>query len=291
LVKKTWDVLAKNWKGLVVVALVPSAAAFVIGLVAAILGAIAVGVGAAGGINAAVIVIVGLIVLVAVVGMMYVGAWGSAALVVAVRETVGGGDIKVGDVLGKAKPLIWKYVWVMFIVSMVVSGGAMFLIVPAFIFSIWFFAAGYVVVEEGLGGMMALMKSKAYVSGHGLAVLGRMLVGMLILMGVGLVVGVVSLIPLVGWVVNILANVLLAPAVVIFSYLVFADLKKMAPVELQNARPVGGKKYIVIALVGIIIPILLIVATFVLVAVNPVKQLQKASQYKNEQIMNEFSNI
>jgi hypothetical protein len=282
LIKKTWEVFSKNWKGLVLVSLVPTLVSLAVGVVFAIFGAVGMGIGAMGGLGvpvAAVMVVLGILVL---VGVIYVGAWGAVAMVAAAKEAIDGQVVKVKETYGKAKPLVWKYVWVMFLVSMVVSGGWLLLLVPGIVFGIWFFAAQFVVVDEGLGGMAAMMKSKAYVKGHAAGVFGRMFVFGLLMMGVYIVVSLVSLVPVLGWVVSTVANVGLVPATVVFMYLLYLEVKKLAP---ETVVPEKGGVYVAIGCLGLLVPILLIIATVVLVAINPAAQIKKASQYRNVQLM------
>lgn len=121
--------------------------------------------------------------------------WSQISLLYAIKDR----DEKIG--IDESFRRGWKklssFVWMTALVGLVIMGGCMLFIIPALIFSIWFAFAYYILVNENIGGMNALMKSKAYVQGHWWSVLWRLLIitGCCIVLGIalGTIAGIVAL--------------------------------------------------------------------------------------------------
>jgi len=132
----------------------------------------------------------------------------------------------------------------------IVAGGYLLFIVPGVIFTIWFIFSQYILVTENIGGMDALLKSKAYVKDRWFDILIRFLVIWAIATGVGLV-------PLLG----IIFSFLIAPFSMIYSYLIFEDLKALNPEPLDYPKTTKEKlTWIGIASLGYIVLPLMIIA-------------------------------
>ncbi len=88
-----------------------------------------------------------------------------------------------------AYPRIASFAWLM-ILQVVVSGfGLILLIIPGLIFMTWFSLSPVIFFTENLRGKKAMDASRSYVSGHGLAVFGRLALFMFLLQGSYFIIG------------------------------------------------------------------------------------------------------
>lgn len=76
----------------------------------------------------------------------------------------------------KGFKILTLYLWVATLKALIIFAGFILLIIPGFIFSIWFSLAGYILIFEQKRGMSALWRSKDLVSGKFWKVLWRFLV-------------------------------------------------------------------------------------------------------------------
>ncbi|MFA5249685.1 MAG: hypothetical protein WC397_04100 [Candidatus Paceibacterota bacterium] len=90
--------------------------------------------------------------------------WGQIALIYAIKDSQE--RIGVNESLRRAWPKIVSFWWVGLLSGFIVLGGLFLFIIPGIIFSFWFMFAIYVLVDENIGGMGALLKSKAYAQGQ-----------------------------------------------------------------------------------------------------------------------------
>jgi len=115
----------------------------------------------------------------------------------------------------------YKKTWKLFVITLVfgliVSFGAILLVIPALIFSVWYMFSVLLVLDKNMKIGEALKQSKMMVKGKFWAVLGRSLVFGLF----GFVIGfVVAFIPYAG---SIIVS-FLAPLFILPSYLLYRDL-------------------------------------------------------------------
>jgi hypothetical protein len=103
----------------------------------------------------------------------------------------------------------WKNLWVFSLLSVLVFltvfGGTILLIIPGIVFAIWFSFSKLVFVNEKLGIVDSMKKSRGLVKGRFWAVMGR-----LIVFGVfsGLAGFVISTVPYVGGIISALSRAL-----------------------------------------------------------------------------------
>jgi hypothetical protein len=99
--------------------------------------------------------------------------WSYAALICAIRDS----QAKIGttEAFRRAWPKIIPLSWTFLLVFLICEMGFIFFIIPGIIFYIWFILASYIPMNENIGGLNALLKSKAYVQGHWWNVLGKAL--------------------------------------------------------------------------------------------------------------------
>lgn len=86
---------------------------------------------------------------------------------------------------------IWAWLWIATLVFCVVLGGSLLLLIPGLIASVYLMFVLYVYIDEGARGMQALHRSRELVYGNFWAVVGRFVVLLLIMFGIGLVFGLV----------------------------------------------------------------------------------------------------
>lgn len=121
---------------------------------------------------------------------MYLGV----VTIIVSLKAVRGESLTVQEVLVKDWKMIWPYVLVSLLYSLVVIFGTILLIVPGVIFGLMYFLSTYLVVDQGLGVIESMKESKRLTGGKrgklfliGLTSLGINILGMLCL-GVGVIV-------------------------------------------------------------------------------------------------------
>ncbi|BCR05307.1 membrane protein [Desulfuromonas versatilis] len=123
-------------------------------------------------------------------------------------------DLGVREALGYGIQNFRSFLWVFTLAGFILCGGYLAFILPGLLFTVWFVFAQFVLAHDDVRGMEALLKSRAYVRGHGWGVCGRLLL-------LGVLGTVVSLIPIVG----LLASLLLGPFTLIYYHEIFRDLR------------------------------------------------------------------
>lgn len=136
--------------------------------------------------------------------------WGLAGLVFAVADE----RLGIKAALERGWSRIWAFAWVFSLTGFIVTGGFLLLIVPGIIFSVWFFLSQFALAAEDERGMRALLKSKAYMSGHFFEVFLRLFV-------VWVVSAIIGMVPVLGAVLSLL----FVPFMMIYSWLIYDDLR------------------------------------------------------------------
>lgn len=159
------------------------------------------------------------VVIVLVVAVLSASAGG--ALVIALSQKVG-----FVSAYRQSARLIGPYIWIGILSGLAIMVGFILLVIPGVILLVWFCLSVYILVVEGARGTDALKRSKAYVEGHWWAVFGRLCLLWLLLSIVSGVSGIVSEIsPWVENTVGLFVNVLVAPFVVTYLYVLYQDLR------------------------------------------------------------------
>ncbi len=169
--------------------------------------------------------------------------WGGAAVLsAALDETLG-----FKDSFGYANSCWLSLAWASSLYSFIVGGASLLFVIPGILTGVWFFACSYLVVAEKNRGMEALLKSKALVEGRFWPVLGRLLL-------VGLLGGIVGMVPLIGPVFSLL----FAPFSILFSVLLYRNLHETANLTGWNATDGAKAGWLLLGLSGyILMPLLL----------------------------------
>ena len=155
----------------------------------------------------------------------------------------------------------WRIIWLGIISSFVDMGMFMLGFIPGIIIGIWFAFSIYVLALEDQGGMNALFTSREYVRGNWWPVLGYLLLPILtVALPMAIVSGILGAlkIPFAQAIVGLATVLLLTPLTAIYNYLVYDGFKKYKGAVSPILTTGRKTKYIVLALVGFIVPILLI---------------------------------
>jgi len=172
--------------------------------------------------------------------------WPIAALVIAVADS----SLGIKEALAAGWKKLWAFLWLFSIIGYIIAGGYLLFIVPGIIFTVWFIFAQYILASEHTGGMNALLRSKAYVKDRWFDVCIRLLVMWAISAGVGMV-------PFLG----VILALLITPFSMIYSYLIYEELKALSPAPLDYKNTTGEKlTWIGIATLGYIVLPLIIIA-------------------------------
>jgi hypothetical protein len=224
--------------------------------------------------------------LVFMVGILIIQVWSSVALMIAVKEKESG--ISPSDAYRRGLGKLWPFAVVTFLSSLVSAGGLVLFVIPAIIMSIWFVFAPFVLIEEDVRGLSALVKSRLYVKGWWGHIFGRlailMLVVLVIAMGLGFVSAfVIALMPAESWeivvdqLMQLLSYVIFYPITVLYMYNLFQNIKSQkSTTEVDPATYSKGKMVLsaVLGVLGLVVVPVALVA--LLVAVNPLEQINQA---------------
>ena len=149
-------------------------------------------------------------IVVGAIMMLWFGNWSWSAFF----ETIADEQCGVKEAFTRARPKVMAHIWLGVLTGLLVTGAHLLLIIPGIIFTVWFFFAPFVFIEEGERGLNALLKSKAYVKGRWFAVAIR-------LVAIWLLFVAIACIPVVGQ----LLVVFLVPLSFVYTHLLYKDLK------------------------------------------------------------------
>lgn len=179
------------------------------------------------------------------------------------------------DALAWFKQNFWKLIWVYSLMSLVVIGGYVLFIVPGVIATITLYFVIFVLVNEGLGGEAALLRSRQLVKDRWWLVFGKLLMigllNVLLVLGFGLIAGLLSLVvSVVGLseeivyevIINLLAGITTVTSLYAINQLYRALSKRPLVTEISKTT------YRLLGLVGGML-ILAVVAVIVFLLQNP----------------------
>jgi hypothetical protein len=170
--------------------------------------------------------------------------WGTAGLTVAVTDE----SLGVSSALAIGWAKVWSFIWLFSILGFVVTGGLLLFFLPGMLFLVWFSFAQFILAEEDVRGMNAMLKSREYVKGYGGEVFLRMFL-------IWIIAAVVSMVPFIGPILSIV----FFPFVLIYLYQIYADLKAMHTVRAFSASTGEKAKWVLVSLLGyIVLPVMII---------------------------------
>lgn len=172
----------------------------------------------------------------------------------------------VGAAIRQGLKRTHSYVWIALLTSLLIFAGN-FAVVFGIMFSVWFSFAPLVMVQDDDRGMSALLKSKEYVRGFWWGTLFRSIgiaIIFLILYAAGLALVVLKPIPdavVIGCVLEGVILLLFVPLALAFHYEIFSSLRT---IKGEISVPKKGRAlFTVLALLGFVIPVVLIAAAVV----------------------------
>jgi hypothetical protein len=229
LVMPSWNAVKRNLWTLIAPGLIIAVLAVVLGLV---IGFSAAKLGSGGVIG---LLLLGLVVLVAVLVLLPYST-------IVMLASAKGEKISISEAAKRSPQYALRVLGAAILTALAVVGGLILLVVPGLIFAAWFSLASYLIVNENLGAIEAMKRSKELVKGHTIEMLG--------LISFATALGVLQIIPILGtlavWAISIMFAA--APAL---RYLQLKELKSTnAP-----APTVHWGNYAVIVLALISLPI------------------------------------
>jgi len=283
LLSEAWSLYKSRFKTLVGVVLIPplvTIVAFVVAAIAFAMLGLVFGLSSTFSVfdDGSVLAIVVFVVIFLAIFVIFfiIQVWGQVALVVAVKDS--SEAIGIRESFKRSRSKILSFWWVMSLAGLIVVGGYILFLIPGLIIGVWFSLALYVLVSEDVRGMNALLKSREYVKGRWWAVFGRFFF-------IGLLSFTVYVVPSflfefldLSWVGSIyswLVSLVLTPVVVIYSFLLYKNIKF---VKGDFEFTPTGKSKVALIVVGILGTLLIpvILGIIVLVAIDPAAQMSKA---------------
>jgi hypothetical protein len=155
--------------------------------------------------------------------------------------------------------LIPSLLWLSFLGGFIILGSFVFLIIPGIVFGIWFIFAPYILVNENLKGMNALLKSKEYVRNYWWKIFWRVTVILILSFIINIPFSFLSFKKLilisedVDQFINQLIWSFFYPLETIYIFIIYKNLQSIKG-EFSFEPPKTQKlKYILVGVVGILI--------------------------------------
>lgn len=153
--------------------------------------------------------------------------------------------------------LFWSYLWISILATLVILGGVLAGIVPGIIFGVWIFASQYILINEDIRGLNALIRSKFLVRGFWKQIFWRFLLFILLLIAIvflsNFLKGVLSLI------FSLAYYLILFPLIFIFGILIYENLLKIKGREFEEDKK-SRRIFKIFAILSIlIIPLIYII--------------------------------
>lgn len=101
-----------------------------------------------------------------------IGIWAQASGYEAVKRVIGGVLLEFRDTYKTSWKYLWKFFLVNLLIVLIMTGGLIFLVVPAVIFGVWYAFSLWELVDKNYGVGQALRESKALVKGKFWKLLG-----------------------------------------------------------------------------------------------------------------------
>ncbi len=105
--------------------------------------------------------------------------WGFCAITYLIKDISKKGSFI--ESYHKSLQIMPLFLWLSFLRGFIILGALIFFIIPGIIFSIWFIFAPYILVNENLKGMDALLKSREYVRGYWWEIFWRLIIVLILI--------------------------------------------------------------------------------------------------------------
>ncbi len=139
---------------------------------------------------------------------------------------------KLKEIFQEAWKKFWQYFWVVILSSFFLILSSLFLIIPGIIVGIYLSFYSYAFIIEGEKGMNALKRSWALVKGNWWKIFGRIIL-------LNIVFGIVfAIVGLANDLLSTIFQFLSMPFGIIFSYLLYLELKKSKEIQVPTQTQV-----------------------------------------------------
>jgi len=216
-------------------------------------------------------IIIPAMILLFVVMLAMFSAIGGAMTYAIVDESIG-----VRQALGLGIQRWRAFLWVFLLLGFILTGGYLAFLLPGLLFTVWFIFAQFVLAHEEIGGMDALLLSRAYVRGHGWEIGGRLLL-------LWVVNGLLSCIPFIGP----LLSLVLGPFTLIYTYEIYRDLREIKGEIAADCSGGEKAKYLLAGAAGYLligIAIFLLLGSTLYHGLNLFRTQMGAGSYQEERI-------
>jgi len=184
--------------------------------------------------------------------------------------------IGLGEAFGFASGKLFSFLWVAILSIMIIGGGSLLFIIPGILFAIWFILAPFVLIGEDARGMTALLKSREYIRGNGLAVFWRLFAFGLIVglaffalyLGISIIGGIIiaviksSMVKLIAGLIFFFIPFIIQPIVAalnaIYTALIYEHLRAARPAPAFAPSIARKAVFLVIGILGLILPVLVL---------------------------------
>ncbi|MBE9532043.1 MAG: hypothetical protein IME98_04485, partial [Proteobacteria bacterium] len=157
-------------------------------------------------------------------------------------------DCGVIDSFKETKGRALPFLWIMLLQGSVIMGGYMLLVIPGIILTVLLLFPLFIFIEEDERGMNSLLKSMAYVKGHGISVFLRLIALFIVLFIISIIL---AFIPIVGPIISFV----LTPFTLVYIFLIYNELREIKGEF--NFQPSKKLKLglILISIIGPLVPI------------------------------------
>lgn len=291
LLKTSWGICTKRFASFIPIIIIPQFAFFVIAIIAGI-AAMAQAATPNVPLNPWLSIVLGVIGLLSVIFSILIQPVAQLGLIYAIREH----ERPVS--LGEAYRLGWQKIgafWVLsFLTGLIVMTGLLLLIIPGIIFSVWFAFAYFLLVDEDMRGMNALLKSKEYVRGLWWKIVIRSIAVGIIVIVIALVLsGISNAIfgknEIANAILNFALQLFILPFTMTYSYQLYRSVKALKPNMVFTPNPSQRTLFIVLAAVGPIC-LLIIMGLAGFAMFNFFRQPLPAPQYQLPNTLQQYQN-
>ncbi len=183
-------------------------------------------------------------------------------------------EVTFNEAYGSTRKYILSLFWIGVLTAAISVTGFIALIVPGIILAVWFIFAQYVLVDQNIRGLNALLTSREYVRGRWGGVFGRLVLFFLVYFVLLILLSIVQSAgkdTALGSLLSILSLLVQMVMGLLASLYIFAMYENLKEIKGTNIAIAGGTrtKFSVLGWVGIIVLLLGILAPIGLLALNP----------------------
>lgn len=193
------------------------------------------------------------IILLILVGII-LQLWGYLALIYAIKDSQE--NIGIKESYRRSRSQITSYLWIFTLSGLIVLGGFFLLIVPGIIFAVWFSFAVFLLIDENLRGMDALLKSREYIRGKWGSVFWRLLFMGIIFLTICFILMIIF--HSLSGILTPILSFLLSPLIMTYYFLVYKKVKALKGEFVFTPTRKKKLPFIFIGILGIILLISII---------------------------------